>query len=77
MQTSGEIFSALVTPREKHALSHIHSADLEGERSQFRSGRGTVRRTSAFKNPSAMDSISRYGTSAMCVASVCDDHSVS
>src|SRR5271154_6008499 len=72
MRTSGEIFSVLATPKEKRAVSHIHSADLEGERSQLRSGRGTVRRTRAFKNASGMNSISHHGALARCVARVCD-----
>src|SRR5271154_14369 len=71
IDTSGEIFSVLVTPSEKRGVSHIHSADLEGERNQLRSGRGTARRTKAFKNASGMNSIPRHGMLARCVGHDC------
>src|SRR5271168_3564956 len=68
----GAMLRVLVTPRWNRAVSHIHSADLEGERSQLRSGRGTARRTSVVKKASDISAIPRQINAAPHLAAVYD-----
>src|SRR5271165_1511401 len=74
MRTCGGKTSVSVAPSEYRALSHIHSMALDGERSQLRTGRGTVRRISVVKKASGMSSIPRIEVQR---ATACDDHRIS